>query len=100
MLIPEPALLFERLVDTALQIVRNGRIQVSRARGHAVQNRIINDGCAWSRKGLSSSCHFIKEQAQREQIRSRVDFLSARLLRRHVRDRPKRRSRSSEVRTR
>src|SRR5689334_18941704 len=100
MLISETAFLFEGLVDTALQIERNGRIQVCRARRCAVQNRIVDDGSAWSRKGLSSGCHFIKEEAQREQIRSRVDFLRARLLGRHVRDRAESRSGRSEVRTR
>ena len=51
-----------------------------------IQNRVEDDRRRVSGKGLTSSGHFVEDDAERKNIRAQIEFFAAGLLGRHVRD--------------
>ena len=86
MLVPETFLCLQRLINTAVELSRNGRIQASYRNWLSIENGIEHDGGTRSRESLRTGCHFVQQQAKRKQIRASVDFFSPSLLGRHVCD--------------
>ena len=62
-----------------------------------VQNAVENDGGGGAGKGNRAGGHFVEHHAERKQIRARVEFFAAGLLRRHVGDRAHRAAGAGEL---
>jgi hypothetical protein len=92
-LIPQVAFLLERRRDDRLEARRNERVQVRDGTGRTIEDRVVDDRRRAATECLRARDHLIEHGAEREQIGSRIDRLSARLLGRHVRHRSERRAR-------
>ena len=69
------------------------RVRDDRSRRLAVQEGVESGGGGWSPERVRSRRHFIKHNAEAENVRAVINFLSQRLLRRHVGDCPHHRAR-------
>ena len=80
--------LVEKLRDDSFERNRDVGVQLDRSRRLAIQDGIeYHRGRAPLKRPLSGR-HLVEDEPERKQIRSGVEIFSARLLRRHVGDRP------------
>src|SRR6476660_6866475 len=97
MLVPEISILLQTLIDDALQFDWQVRIQTYCRGWCPIQNRLEDYPGTFSTERQRPSRHFVEDSAEREQIRSCVQFLSTDLFWRHVRDSSHRRSRTGQM---
>ena len=96
MLVAEVTVLFERLVDDALELWRQVGVEARGRSGRAVQNGVVDNGCSRARERLSARGHLVEHGAKAEQVRARVELLASCLFGRHVRYRAHRHARTGE----
>ena len=65
---------------------RDRRVDRARRRGIAIEDAVEHDGRGVAGEALAAGGHLVQHDAKREQVRARIQFLAARLLRRHVGD--------------
>src|ERR1700740_794687 len=83
-LIPELAILLQRLVDCFFQLEWHLRIDAAGGNRGAGQNSVGDDSGGVARERLPASGHFIEHQTETENVRACVQFLATDLLWRHV----------------
>ena len=86
-LIAQLAILLERLVDDVLQLGGQRRVEPRRGHRRLAENPFEDHRRGRAGKWLRASRHLVQHDAERKEIGARVEVESARLLRRHVRDR-------------
>ena len=86
-LVSELSVLLEGLFDDAIELVRNGRIQVARGERGLVANGIHQGRIRRAGERARARCHLIQHDTKREEIRPRVELLPEGLFWRHVRNR-------------
>ena len=97
MLVTQIPVLLQSLVDDAFQIGWHFGIQPHRRSWRPIQDRFENDGGTLSAERQCARRHLIQHCAEGEQIAPRIQFLSARLLWRHISDCAQRRTRAGQV---
>src|SRR5580765_4485885 len=97
MLIPQVAILLERLADDVFQFRWEIWIQPDRRRGRPVQNRLEDQRRGVAAERQCSRRHLVEHRAERKQIRSPIEVLALGLLRRHVGHGPQSRAWTGEV---
>ncbi len=95
-LIAQRAILFERFVDDAGEGQGHLAVQMRQRHGALAQNRGERVGRTPALEGCAPGGHLVEHGAEAEQIRTDIEWLGARLLGRHVRDRPHRHTRPRE----
>ena len=75
-LIPQVAILFEALVDDALPVPAGTSGSAHRRHRRAVENGVENDRRAVAAKRPLPGGHLVEHDAERKQIRARVEWLS------------------------
>src|SRR5277367_1183742 len=86
MLVTEGEVLFEGFVEDALEIGRNFGVQADRRYGSAIQDGVEDFGAAVAGKGGAAGGHFVKDDAEAEEVGARIEFAAAGLFWRHVGD--------------
>src|SRR5262249_41673525 len=79
-LIAEVTILLQELFYDLLQLGRKRWIQLHNWNGIKLKNRVEHDCGGRSRKGHFSGRHLVEHDAEREQIRARIQFFSASLF--------------------
>ena len=90
-------ILLERLVQDALQRDGQARIELLRRRGRGMQDPVEDERRCRGGKRSHPRRHLVQHDAEREQIRARVELFAPRLLRRHVQDRAHGAARARQV---
>ena len=85
-LIPQFPVFLQRPIENALQLRRQIGIQFQRRRWLPVQDALKDDRRSMPVEGLLAGGHLIERRTKREQVGAAVEFLAARLLRRHIGD--------------
>ena len=83
-LIAQVAVLLQRLGDDSFQFRRNIGIQPHRSHGSAIQNGVKNCRRTLAPEGQLAGSHLMEHDTERKQIGTRVQFLPASLLGRHI----------------
>ena len=81
MLIAKIQILLQTFVDDPLQFDWQISIQSHRRNRCPVQNGVKNQSCTLATEGQYSGYGFVEHDAEGEQIRTRIQFLSSHLLR-------------------
>ncbi len=89
-LIPEVAILLERLRDDPIELRRHRRVHARGRRGLARQQRLERRDRRGAGERQRPGRHLVQHDAEREDVGARVQFVAPRLLRRHVRHGPQR----------
>ena len=84
MLVTQPAILFQRLLDDPLEFRGQLRIEPRRRYRRLVKDGIENGGGCCAPERRRPRTHFVKHRAKRKKIGARVEIFSHRLFRRHV----------------
>src|ERR1019366_3635959 len=96
-LVAQVAVFFQQLVDGAFEFRWQLRIEPhGRDRGR-VEDGVKEHGGGVAFESVGARRHFVKNGAQREQVGAAVEFLAARLFRRHVGNRSQRRTWAGEM---
>src|ERR1700690_4564532 len=82
-LIAEIALLLERLVNDALELRREFRIQANGRRRNLIENGIEYCRRSGSLESHVARGHFVEHHAKRKKIGARIQLFTKRLLRTH-----------------
>src|SRR5207302_8689068 len=85
-LVADVAIFFEGFVEDTLEFGRRAGIQGDGSYRRAVQDVVKDDGAGAARERELAGGQLIEDAAEREEIASSVEFLAARLFRRHVGD--------------
>ena len=83
-LVAKVAVFLESLVGDSLEFVGQLGVQPHRRGGGLGEDGSEDHGRSLAGEGLPARAHFVKHYAEAEQVRARVKFFPARLLRRHV----------------
>src|SRR5262245_14713396 len=83
-LVSKLAVLLERLVDDVVQLGGHVRVEFAGPWRCLAQNCIEDQSRRPSSERLPTGGHFVEHYAEREQIRTAIDRLAARLFWRHV----------------
>src|SRR5882762_7452286 len=86
MLVANVAIFLQRLGDDVIEITRSCGIQTDRRNGLAIEESIENLGRSRATERHKPGRHLVEHGAKRKQVGAAVQLLSARLLRRHIRD--------------
>ena len=84
MLVAQPVILFQRLLDDPLKFGGQFRIEPRRRYRRLVKDGIENGGGCCTPERHRPRSHFVKHSAKRKKIGARVELFSHRLFRRHV----------------
>ena len=84
-LVAEVAILDQALVDDFLQPLRQVGLRLFQRHGGLPQNGMHRHSPGRPGKCLLAGRHLVEQHSEREQVGARVQRLSARLLRRHIR---------------
>ena len=90
-------ILLERLVQNALQREGQARIELLRRRGRGVEDAVEDERRGRGGEGRDARRHFVEHDAQREQVRPRVQLLAPGLFGRHVQGRAHGAARARQV---
>ena len=90
-LVTQIAIFFQRLVDDVFELRWQVRIQPDRRDRRAIENRLEDQRRSVAAKWKLTGGHLVQHDAEGKQIRTRIEFFSLRLLRRHVGDGAQRR---------
>ena len=82
--VPKLPVLLQRLVDDGLELRRHVRVDARRRRRLPIEELIENHCRRLATEGRMPGRHLVQDDAEREQVCSRVQLLSSRLLGRHV----------------
>ena len=85
-LVAEVAIFFEGAIDDVFEAGGKIGIETDGRRGRAVQDGFENDTAGVATKGERARCHFVEDDAEREEVAARVEVFAADLLGRHVGD--------------
>ena len=91
-LIAQLGVLLQRPGDDTVHLRGQVRVHAARRRRAAIEDPLEDDRRRIARECRVSGRHLVEHDAEREQVGSRVERLSTRLLGRHVGDRPDRRA--------
>ena len=86
-LVAKVAVFFERAIDDFFELGRQVGIQANGCDRLSIQDGVEDDAGGISAKWQAARGHFIQHNAEREQVRARIEWRAAHLFRRHVSDR-------------
>ena len=97
MLVPEISILFQTLIDDAVQFGWHIWIQPYCRGWCPIQNGLEDYARTLPTERQRTCRHFVQDGTKREQVRSCIQFLGSDLLRRHIGDGAKRRTGAGEM---